>query len=120
MCVCVWGVGVEGGVPGGGEDEEITAVLKQINSAASGCEETRAPTWRCVGCSGRGGKGGCFVGVEGSDAASEGRSPGPLHSTRRASCLGRGQRGGLRVESNKIIGVGICHVRARAASDPQG
>lgn len=82
---------MEEGVPGGGEDEEITAVLKQINSAASGCEETRAPTCTCVGCSARGGKGGCFVGVEGSDAASEGRSLGPLHSTRRASCLGRGQ-----------------------------
>lgn len=74
------------------EDEEITAVLKQTTSVASGREETRAPTWKCVGCSVRGGKGECFVGVEGSDAVTEGRSLGPLHSTRRASCLGRGHR----------------------------
>lgn len=92
-CECVWGEG---------QDEEITAVLKQILSVASGCEETRAPTWTCVGCSVRRGKGGCFVGVVGVDAVTEGRSPGPLLSTRRASCLGRGQRRGLRVDSEIV------------------
>lgn len=79
-------------VCGEGQDEKITAVLKQINSVASGCEETRAPTWTCVGCSVRSGKEGCFVGVVGSDAVTEGQIAGSLHSTRRASCLGRGQR----------------------------
>lgn len=74
-------------VCGEGQDEEITAVLKQINSVASGCEETRAPTWTCVGCSVRSGKGGCFVGVvgvEGSDAVTEGQIAGSsaLYATR--------------------------------------
>lgn len=72
---------MEESVPGGGEDEEITVVLKQINSAASGREETRAPTWRCVGCSARGGKGGCFVGVECSRAAML-----PARADRRVLC----------------------------------
>lgn len=72
------------GFPGGEQDEEITAVLKQTISVASGCEETRAPTWRCVGCSVRGGKGEVFVGVDGSDAVTEGQIDGPsaLYATR--------------------------------------
>lgn len=54
------------------------------------------------------------MGGEGSDAVTEGRSPGPLHSTRRASCLGRGQ---TRTESWQYVKgrAGICHSRQGGA-----
>jgi hypothetical protein len=76
------------------EDEEITAVLKQTISVASGCQAARkhGTHMACVGCSVRDRKGQGFVGVDGSDAVTERRWTGTLHCTRRASCLGRGQR----------------------------
>lgn len=116
VCVCVWG----GGSSRRSEDEEITAVLKQITSAASGCEETRAPTWRCIGCSVRGGKGGRFVGVGGSDVVSEGQIAGPsaLYATRFLS--GTWARGGLRADSDNEIVAGICHGRPGQRGGPQG
>lgn len=43
-----------------------------------------APTWRCVGCSVRGGKGEVFVGVDACDAVTEGQIDGScaLYATR--------------------------------------
>lgn len=63
---------------------------------------------------GPGEEGRVFVGVEGSNTVTEGEIVECLHSTRRASCLGRGpKRGGLKLDAGVLC-------KSARAKGPQG